>query len=484
MKQTTKKTTEKSPVMNSGEELERFSSDFSLVASRRPGMVVHVKHADEVLNVVLQLNEDGVPIYPSSSKVHFYGGTIPRKEKAAVMDLSGMDKIHEIDTMNHWVHIEPGVTWGQLQPVLEKRGYRSVMPLLPHPDRSVLMDYLEREQPTLCKYEYGETISSMWVVWGLGEKFTTGSASVNTFRRKGTFADGVNPQGPGTIDFWKLLQGSQGTLGIVTKGICKIEFIPALSKSIFFSAETLEDLIPPLYEMGHRYVGFERFLVNNISLAGILGDPRLKASLPDWVIINILSGLPVGRPEEMVGYQLDYIQSELKKKFPGLTIQERLKGAPHGIEEKLPEMLRKPCPKGKYWKHGNKGSSHEVIFMTTLKKAPEFVELFKEIAAEFDYAPGDIGTYIQPIEDTRACQMTFIFPYSPDNVQELSLIEQINKKSIVRVIDKGGYFNRIYEGVGDVVYTLPRAQAYVNYIRRVKGLFDPNWILSPGKLCF
>src|SRR4030042_460478 len=360
MKQAIEKIIGNGKVDDRDEELERFSSDYSLVAPKKPRMIIKIQDSDDVLNVILGLNEDGVAVYPSSSKGHFHGGTIPRKEKAVVLELSGMNKIHEIDEMNHWVHIEPGVTWGQLEQALEKKGYRSVMPLLPHRDRSVLMDYLEREQPTLCKFEYSEMISSMWVVWGLGEQFTTGSASINTFRQKGTFSDGVNPQGPGTIDFWRLLQGSQGTLGIVTKGICKIEFIPSVSNPVFFSAETLSELLSPLYEMGHRYVGFERFLVNSVSLASILGDSKLKTSLPNWVIINILSGLPIGRPEEMVNYQFDYIQNELKSKFPRLAIGEKLEGAPNGIEEKLPEMLRRPWPEGKrYWKYGNKRNCQE-----------------------------------------------------------------------------------------------------------------------------
>ncbi|UCG65291.1 MAG: FAD-binding oxidoreductase [Deltaproteobacteria bacterium] len=472
-------------VTDKDEELETFSKDYSVVSPKKPKMVVKVQDPDEVLNVVLKLNEEGAPLYPSSSKVHFYGGTIPRKEDAVVMDLSGMNRIHEIDEINHWVHIEPGVTWGQLQQELEKKGYRSIIPLLPHPDRSVLMDLLEREQPTLCKFEYSEMLASMWVVWGIGEKFTTGSASINTFRQEGCLADGVNPQGPGSIDFWRLLQGSQGTFGIVTKGICKIELIPSVSKTFFFSAENLGELIAPLYEMGHRYVGFERFLVNHVSLAAILGDPSLKASLPHWVIINVVSGLPIGRPDEMVDYQADYIQNQLEKKFPCVTLEERLEGAPSGTEEKLPEMLRKPWPQDKvYWKHSMKGNCQEVIFMTSLNRAPEFVEAFENMGIEVGYPFEDIGIYVQPVEDMRACQMTFMLPYDLKDEQELKRIRELYNRAIVEVVNKGGFFNRIYDGIGDIVYNLPRAQGYVRHIQRVKRLFDPNWILSPGKLCF
>jgi len=471
--------------IDKNEELEMFSRDYSVVASKEPKMVVKVRNPDEVLDVVLQLNEDGTPLYPSSSRVHFYGGTIPRREDAVVMDLSGMNKVHEIDETNHWVHVDPGVTWGQLQQALEEKGYRSVIPLLPHSGRSVIMDWLEREQPTLCKFEYSEMLASMWVVWGIGEKFTTGSASINTFRQEGCLADGVNPQGPGSIDFWRLLQGSQGTFGIVTKGICKIELIPSVSKTFFFSAENLFELIAPLYEVGRRYVGFERFLVNNVSLAAILGDSNLKASLPNWVFINVLSGLPIGRPDEMVGYQVDYIENQLRKKFPRVTIAETLEGVSAGAVEKLPEMLRKPWPEDKvYWKHQKKGNCQEVIFMTSLNRANEFVEAIEDIATELDYPFEDIGIYIQPVEDMRACQMTFMLSYNKREEEEVKKLKEIYGRAIVEVINKGGFFNRVYDGIGDIVYNLPRAQGYVKHIRRVKRLFDPNWILSPGKLCF
>ncbi len=485
MKQAIQEIVGKGNVIGRDEELEGFSSDYSFVPARKPEMAIKAHNSDEVLTVILQLNAERVPVYPSSSKVHFYGGTIPRKEGAVIMDLSEMNTIHEIDEINHWVHIEPGVTWGQLQQELEKKGYRSVIPLLPHPDRSVLMDWLEREPPTLCKFEYNEMIASMWVTWGLGENFTTGSASINTFRQKDCLADGVNPQGPGTIDFWRLLQGSQGTFGIVTKGICKIEFIPAAAKTFFFSSETLAGLIPPLYEMGRRYIGFERFLVNNVSFAALLGDSGLKASLPNWVIINVLSGLPIGRPDEMVDYQASYIQNELQNKFPQLTIAEKLDGAPAGIEDTLPEMLRKPWPEDKvYWKHGEKGNCQEVIFTTLLSRTPEFVEIVKEIASAYDYSIHDLGIYIQPLEDMRACQMNFILPYNSEDDQEIKIVKKIYTRAIVEIFNKGGYFNRVYDGIKDVVYTVPRVQGYVNYARRIKSLFDPNWILSPEKLCF
>jgi len=480
-----KKIVGKENVIDDEEELQKFSSDYSGIPSIKPEMVVKANEDDEVLKVVLQCNDEGVPIYPSSSKVHYYGGTIPRREGAIVMDLSGLNGIDEIDKLSHWVRIGAGVSWGQLQGDLEKKGYRSVIPLLPHSGRSVVIDWLEREAPTACKFEYNETIASIWVTWGLGESFITGSASVNNFRKEGCFADGVNPQGPGPIDFWRLLQGSQGTLGIVTKAICKIEFIPSVSKTVFFTSDDLSHLIPPLYEMGKRYVGLERFIVNDVTLAAILGDIKLKSSLPGWTIINVLIGLPVGRPDDMVDYQLSYVRKELKDKFPEITISERLEGAPAGTEEKLPEILRKPWPENKvFWKHAAKGNCQELIFTTLLSRTPHFTGLLKNIALEHSYPVEDMGVYIQPLEDMRACQVSFMLPFDDKNEAESKNVRRLYHKALIEVLNEGGYFNRIYDGIGDVVYTLPRVQGYVKQIRRVKRLFDPNNIMSPGKLCF
>ena len=46
---------------------------------------------------------------------------------------------------------------------------RTIMPLLPPGNRSVLTDNLEREAPTNTVYDYGEPMQSMEVVWPNGE---------------------------------------------------------------------------------------------------------------------------------------------------------------------------------------------------------------------------------------------------------------------------------------------------------------------------
>ncbi len=87
---------------------------------------------------------------PVSSAVHFYGATIP-KQGGIVLDLSRMNQVLEIDELNQRVRMEAGVTWEQLTSELGKKGFRIMMPLLPHPSRSVVTDHPGKRSA----YQYG-----------------------------------------------------------------------------------------------------------------------------------------------------------------------------------------------------------------------------------------------------------------------------------------------------------------------------------------
>src|SRR4030042_949858 len=152
------------------EVLKNYSKDFSLVPPGMPNYVVRPKDASEVRKVIQFANEHLIPVIPVSSSVHFHGTTVP-KQGGVVLDLTRMNRILEIDEFNRRVRIEAGVTWGQLTEELEKRGFRMIMPLVPHPQRSVVTDYLEREVPTNTAYDYGEPMQSMEVAWPTGEIF-------------------------------------------------------------------------------------------------------------------------------------------------------------------------------------------------------------------------------------------------------------------------------------------------------------------------
>ncbi len=465
------------------EVLKKYSKDFSLVPSGMANYVVKPKDAQEVQKIIKLANEHLVPVVPVSSRVHFYGATIP-KQGGIILDLTRMDHILEVDEPNRRVRIEAGVTWEQLTTELKKKGLRMIMPLSPHAGRSVLTDYLEREVPTNTVYDYGEPLQSMEVVWPTGEIFRTGSASVNGY--PDSISKGANPSGPG-LDFYRFFQGAQGTMGVVTWTNLKIESIPKIDKIFLAPVDDLAYVQDFLYRILPRRIGQECLLLNDIDLAALVAENRaedfekLRSILPPWTLILVVSGL-LRRPEEKIAYEENLLNQIIKNEFRKISLTESLPGVP-GIGRKLLSMLRNPWPAEKtYWKNLWKGGSQSLFFITRPVLTPSYVDLIKEVAVRYGYPTSDIGSYIQPIEHNRACQMEFTFFYDPANGKEKAMIADLYRSAALSLLNEGAYFTRPYGELATMVYE--RAAGYTMTLKRVKKVFDPKNVMNPGNLCF
>jgi len=476
-------------ILDSPEGMEPYSHDSILEPPGKFDYVARPKDAGETQKIVQLANEAKFAIVPQSSGIHFNGDSVPKKGGVA-LDLSRMNHITEIDEECRVAHIEVGVNWEQLQTALAARGYRAMIPLLPHPRRSVISDWLKRELPVTQIHEYADPLLSLQVIWGNGEEFVTGSASINTFRdpdHPECVADGVIPDGPGPINFDEFLYGSQGTMGVVTWGIVKFEAIPTLTRTFFIPTESAEEAIEPIYRILRRRVGYECLLINNVDLAAILTRQwpdqfnELRKALPPWMTILVIGALK-RRPEERIAYQEECLNEIMSTQFPGLKLLTTLPGMAD-MEEKIPEMLRQPWPEDRtYWKHAYKGNCQDITFMTTLDRVEKFIPVVSEVAAKHRYPVDEIGCYIQPAENGRACQLQFNLYYDPNDEAEKEKIKQTYTEAAKATLEKGAYFTQLYGEVPDIVYG--QNGDYTAILKRVKSLLDPNGILNPGHLCF
>ncbi|MFH1485867.1 MAG: FAD-binding oxidoreductase, partial [Chloroflexota bacterium] len=457
--------------------------DYSLASPRRPSYIVQAETATEVSAIVRLANENKVPLIPASSAVHFHGCTIPRYG-GIVLDLTRMNRILEFDEPNRKVKVEPGVTWADLQSYLKERGHMMISPLMPHASRSPLTDYLEREVPVIPVYEFGEPLLSMEIVWPNGDTFRSGTASAPNYPQ--SFAEGANPHGPGPLNYHRLLEGAQGTIGIVTWANMKMEFLPTINKVFFMPFGTLADAIEPMYRIQRLKLGYECLLLNNINLATIFTEewPKdfesLRVALPPWTLILILSGGP-RRPEEKIAYE-ERALMQIGKELPHMNILTALPGAP-GVERKLTAMLREPWPREKvYWKHAWKGNCQDLFFITRPEMAPGFLSVVGDVAASHGYPVSDIGCYLQPIENARACHLEFNFYYDSESPKERARILRLHSEAAQVALSRDGFFARPYGGIADLVYS--KTTDYTTLLRTVKNIFDPNNIMNPGNLCF
>ncbi|MBN1366502.1 MAG: FAD-binding oxidoreductase [Dehalococcoidales bacterium] len=465
-------------------KLESYTKDKSLNVPGRPSYIVQAESTAEVQKIVQLANTHKVPITPCSSGINFYGNTIP-VQAGIILDLSKMNKIMAVDDRNRMVRFEPGVTWGQLQTELQKQDLMAISPLLPHPLKSALTSHLEREPRLIPKFEYTDSLVTMEIILPDGELFRTGSASAPGFPEK-SFAQGVNPSGPGDFMWNRIFQGAQGTFGVVTWVQCKIEYRPKVNKTYFVPFKNLAEAASFIYKIQWHEVGEECLLLNSVDLAAILTEKwpgdfnKLKTSLAPWTLIMVLGG---GKrlPEQKIAYEEDALK-EVAGELSIATLPTSISGIP-GIEQKLPDMLRNAWPEAKtYWKSGYKGSCQDFFFLTKLNETEKFLQIITEIAHKYDYPANDIGVYIQPMVYGGACHFECNFFYNADNAMEAYTVNKMYLEAASTVLDKGGFFSRPYGPIANMVYN--RAASYTATLRKLKKVLDPNMVMSPGRLCF
>ena len=217
------------------------------------------------------------PLVPvSSGPPHFRGDTVPSEGGAVIVDLSEMKQIISIDRKNRVAVVEPGVTYPQLQPELAKEGLRLSMPLLPRRNKSVVASLIEREPTLIPKYRWlsSDPLRCLEVIWGNGDKMMTGEMgnfpSIEYAREK--YFALLTPRGPAQVDYYRLVQAAQGTMGIVTWAALRCEKLPRVQKLFLVPAKSLDELIDFAYRLLRFRFGDEFLFLNSSNLACILGE--------------------------------------------------------------------------------------------------------------------------------------------------------------------------------------------------------------------
>ncbi len=291
------------------ELLDQYSRDYSFHRQNTPFLVVFPDSREQVQSIVKLAGENRTPLVPvSSGPPHFNGDTVP-EQGGLIVDFSHMRRIFKIDEVNRYVWIEPGVTYGELMPALQKQGVKMDTPLTPRASKSVVASRLEREPVIIPKYQYDylDPLLTLEVVYGTGEDFRTGSASgpggLDTLK-----ADKVNPWGPGTVDYFRLVSGAQGTLGLVTWAISKVEVRPSIHQLYFIPLREAKAVTDIMNQLLRRRVVDECLALNDVNLAAMLAESwpseyyELKKNLPAWTLLVCISGYRL-RPEERIAIQ-------------------------------------------------------------------------------------------------------------------------------------------------------------------------------------
>ena len=466
--------------------LEEYATDMSFVNTIKPACVVKPKKADDIQKIVNLANKTQTPLVPvSSGPPHFRGDTVPGTGGAIIVDLSKMKKIIRVDRFHRVAMVEPGVTFGELIPAVEKEGLRLNMPLLPRKSKTVVGSMLEREPVLLPKYQWdiSDPLACVEVVFGNGVMFRTGQAAGPGTIEEQWAAGGAQktPYGPGPAAWYRLIQGAQGTMGIVTWASLRCEIKPKVEEPFLVGSSDLSTLFELVHWLVRLRLVNECLVLNNANLAAIMarkwpGDyQNLKDSLPSWVLFFNVAGYDY-YPEDRVSSQLKGI-ADITNRI-GV---EAVRAVGRVSAAEMLKTVQRPSAEP-YWKLRYKGACQDIFFITTYDKLEGQISLMNELANEYGYPAPDMGIYLQPIVQGANCHCEFNLFYNPQNPNELERVQELYPLAVNTLMATGAFFSRPYDRSARMIVN--RDAAYVDALTRVKQILDPNKVMNPGKLCF
>jgi glycolate oxidase len=191
-----------------------------------PDAIVFPANTDEVSRILRLANRERIPVFPRGAGSGFSGGSLP-KGGGIVLVTTRMNRILAIDTDNLIAFVEPGVITGDLQDAVEKLG------LFYPPDPASLRFSTLGGNVAECAggpraVKYGVTkdfVLGLEVVLPTGDIIPTGGQTV-----KGVVG----------YDLTKLLCGSEGTLGIITRIVLRLLPLPETRKTMLAVFDSID----------------------------------------------------------------------------------------------------------------------------------------------------------------------------------------------------------------------------------------------------
>ncbi|MBO4831609.1 MAG: FAD-binding oxidoreductase [Oscillospiraceae bacterium] len=467
--------------------LAGYASDKSFAKAIAPAYVVKASNADQVEALVKFANEAKLPLIPvSSGAPHYRGDTVPSVAGAVIVDLSGMKKIISINSLHRMAVIEPGVTYGEFQKALAKEGMHLAYTLAPRAGKSVLADVMDVEPRlnAMHGWSYTEPFRCVEVTWGDGRRMYTGDAAnggpVGSLEKQFTEEKWqVSPLGPMMLDFYRLLTQSQGTMGIVTWASIRCELAHQAHDCFFLAANEEKDLLNFVWDVNHVRFSEEMFIMNKAEVANLMGKDAaeiaaLKTALPAWIVFVGVGGREL-LPKERCEQQAADIGEIAQKN--GLTLLRSVGGVSATSFYKKAISV---CPEGKYWKETQKGAFQDIFFLSKIDDTAMFIDKMNSLAAAAGYPVSDIGVYVQPIHMGTAYHVAFTLPYDPENKKETALVKDLFIKASEALAAAGAYYARPHGPWARI--QLNKDAMNTKSLMKLKGIFDPNGIMNPGKI--
>ncbi|MEM1891485.1 MAG: FAD-binding oxidoreductase [Nitrososphaerota archaeon] len=452
--------------------LELYSKDDSFVKPATPLCVVKPNAIEEVQEIVRFANRYKIPITPTSSGPNNLGGTIPSPD-GVVIDLRNMNRVLDIDYRAWMASVEPGVTFSQLQSIVNKEGLRVLTPSESPASSSILSTYLDLVPLYGWVYYGEENLTTMTVVLPSGDVIKTGEAAFPEMRHPYMHSH-ASPLA-GLINY--MWYQSQGTLGIVVQGWVKLKPKGEVERAYFIPVDDAKDLQRITRAIMWLRYPRDMAILNRQDFALMFTKTtsnysekvkELRESLPHWVIIFTLRG---------EAEAVEVMENDLKDL--GREKSFRLLDEVCGVTSDMAlNEIAEPSgfPKWRCYK----GARNIIPFIASIKDIPALYEEVLKISEKLRYPKEDVGVTIIPTDRIGVVACSISFARDPTSQEDTELVKRVYMESAKALLDLGAFYSRPYGALSSLIYS--RCQTYYEVLMDIKRIIDPNNIMNPRRL--
>ncbi|NQT12831.1 MAG: FAD-binding protein [Planctomycetes bacterium] len=439
-------------VLTSEEDRKVYSYDGTSTWIHKPDIVVFPTSTEQVAAVLKLANEKRVPVTPRGGGTNVSGGSVPIRG-GIVLVMTKMNQILAIESASLSAKVQPGVVLMDLQTALAAK--KLFFPPDPQSFLGATLGGIIAENaggPVCLKY-------------GVTKQYILGLKAVLATGRVVEFGGSTVKNVVG-YDLVSLLTGSEGTLAVVTEAVLRLIPLPPARKTII----ALFDDLPKSGET-----------VGEILDAGTV--PAKIELLDNWVVksINRITGM--GLPEDaaaMLMFECDGKEDVVEHDARQVIEVCNRVGATQVIVAKDQQEAQT------YWKARSAGFAAifgaaptvlaEDVTVPRTRMA-EFIKRVTEICGKADLEVAIIGH----AGDGN------LHPSVLTDAKDAAHFERA-QRAVDEIIEAAVEFGGVLSGEHGIGLEkqkfMRRTQdpIFIEIMKKIKGIFDPNGILNPGKI--
>jgi glycolate oxidase len=418
----------------------------------RPSCGVWPETAEQISDIMKLANSEGIPVIPRGSGTGLSGMAVPAKG-GIVIDLSHMNKILKISIEDRLVIVQPGVIYATLEKALASYGF--FFPPDPASGKvCTLGGNVATNAGGVKGAKYGTTrdyVLGLQVVLPDGRIMRTGSKAIKSVSG---------------YDLTRLFVGSEGTLGVVTEVILKINPKPTETSTALATFDNLEDAGRAVIEIMH---------------SGIL--PSVLEILGRETLVAINKNTDLNLPEadamllvETDGYTPEETQYQMNKILDIFRKSQAKEVKEAKSEAEVTELWK--ARKSAYAVLA-RIMTHFVLEDVTVPmgKVADMLRGVQEIASKYNL---QIATFGHAGDGNLHPQILYD-GYDPDQVKRMEAASAELFKLAISL--EGTLTGEHGIGLSKAPFmTLEHDPVAMDVMRSLKKLFDPNNILNPGKM--